>query len=553
MAEDRPDDPRAWSHLLALVGSLNDRQGLIETLRRQVELGSEDPAVFARLSTLVGQAERLSGGPTFSAKFREDDLEVGLEILRDGLSGADRAATCRKVVRWFANSDISVQVRDRLFETVAALPADDASWGAVRRVAGVIKVIAPELAALRRDMEVGRDPAVREARLQTLLDKLVLLETSTADEPSEPEPALMKAALWAELVDLVQSDPDAQLTVLRRHRTVDPGNPRTAHLTARVLLLLGRRNDALELLREATSAIPAAQGMAEPQTRLMIRILADAGDPDARKASERQRPASSPAVVPGSQTRGRLPASTLIFPHAHKTGGTSLHRGLGALFGLGYMRQGSGVSMGNALRNLTVDAKQRLDLIAGHFAYNTAEDELAGLLPKRPLYVGVVRDPISRARSIYSFFGERYDSAEQRDGRLRVAYDPDINVVVERWLDAPDLWSSWRSAQCLCVGGQPAAADVIPVVDQRYLALVTPSAIARLIAAVARVLGVEPRVAEHIKRSNSERFSIRPDLEERLVDFYAEDRQLHDWAKANEDRFIARAETWIAEEMAAAG
>ena len=132
---------------------------------------------------------------------------------------------------------------------------------------------------------------------------------------------------------------------------------------------------------------------------------------------------------------------------------------------------------------------------------------------------------------------------------LRAAYDPDINVVVERWLGAEDRWSSWRSDQCLIIGGQPAAADVIPVVDQRYLALVTPSGIGRLVAAVAGVLGVESTVSDHIKRSNSERFVIRPELQDRLRDFYAEDQQLHDWAKANEDRFIARAETWIAEEL----
>ena len=549
VAEDRPDDPGAWLHLYALVTSLSDLQGSIEALRRQVELGSEDPAVLARLSNLIRQADRRSGVKIFRAQFREDEIEGGLDIVREGLSGADSADICQKAVRWFVNSEVSARVRDRLFETVAAKPADDASWDPIRRVTAVIKVVAPDFADLRREMEVGRDPAKREAILQALLGGLVLLEASTPDEPSKPEQALVKAALWTELLDLVQSDLDVQLTVLSRHLTVDPGNPRTVHLKARVLLLLGRRAEAHELLREAMSAFPTAEGMAGPA----IRLLADAGDPDARKASGRHRPTSSPAGVPDSQTRGRLPASTLIFPHAHKTGGTSLHRGLGALFGLGYMRQGNLRSMGKVLRNLTVEAKQRLDLIAGHFPYDTAEDELAGLLPKRPLYVGVVRDPISRARSVYSFFGERYDTAEERDSQLRVPYDADINVVVERWMDAPDRWSSWRSDQCLCVGGQPAAADVIPVVEHRYLALVTPSGINQLIAAVARAMGVEPGIAEHIKRSNSERFVIRPDLEERLGDFYAEDQQLHDWAKANEDRFIARAETWMAEEVAAAG
>lgn len=549
LAEARPDDPKGWNRLIALLNSLGDWDGLIEALRRQVELGGASPTVLARLNMMIESRERpeeVMGA--FSTPLEAGDFEGALEVIREGLNGDRAAVFGDQMVEWFATWQDPPDILARLCAMAAAkAAADDEVWAKARRTLDAVQAIAPELAAFRQDLNLRRDPPAKQRALLALLGRLEQLETPGAFGLPAREVAPLVEASWYHLARSAEHDPDAELTVLRRRHGVGRGEPPTVLQTARLLLRAGRRDEARDMLRAAIADNVAVSGDGDHAP--LIRMLADAGDPDARKASER----CAPATVPDGQDRGRLPASTVIFPHAHKTAGTSLHRGLGELFGQGAVRPGDRVGTQKALRHLPMVEKLRLDLISSHFSYDQAEDHLIGLLPKRPLYVGVVRDPVSRARSVYSFFGERYGTERQRESMLRAAYDPDINVVVERWLGAEDRWSSWRSDQCLIIGGQPAAADVIPVVEQRYLALVTPSGIGRLVATVARVLGVESTVSDHIKRSHSERFVIRPELQDRLRDFYAEDQQLHDWAKANEDRFIARAETWIAEEVAAAG
>ena len=545
LAEARPDDPKGWNRLTAQLNELDDWDGLIEALRRQLELGGPSPTVLARLNVMIESERPEEVMRAFSTPLEAGDFEGALEVIREGLNGDRAAVFSDQMAEWFATWQDPPDMLARLCAMAAAkAAADDEVWAKARRTLDAIQAIAPELAAFRQDLDVRRDPPAKQRVLLALLDRLEQLETPGAFGLPASEVAPLAEASWFHLSRTAEHDPDAELIVLRRRHGVRRGEPPTAPQIARLLLKAGRRDEARDMLGAAV----ADNRGGEDAPGTLTRMLADAGDPEARKANARQRP--SPALIPDGQDRGRLPGSTLIFPHAHKTGGTSLHRGLDELFGRGAMRRGDRLSTEMALRHLPMMEKLRLDMISGHFSYDNAEDHLIGLLPKRPLYVGVVRDPVGRARSVYSYFGERYDTELQRGSMLRAASDPDINVVVERWLSAEDRWSSWRSDQCLIIGGQPAAADVIPVVDQRYLALVTPSGIGRLVAAVARVLGVESTVSDHIKRSNSERFVIRPELQDRLRDFHAEDQQLHDWAKANEDRFIARAETWIAEELA---
>ena len=311
---------------------------------------------------------------------------------------------------------------------------------------------------------------------------------------------------WLDLYWLLQGMGDiaGEIDALRWRSARDPDD---ADTQARLAKLLARTN------RETGTA-------AQPQ-------VIDDGE-------ERATPGDvGGAPLPPEALTGKLKGQTLVLPHAYKTGGTSLYVGLTHLFGLNIMRLGR--TGRRKLMFASPAVRSRLDLLVGHFEYSVAEQNFLPLLPNAVSYVGVVRDPVARAKSIYAYFRE----IKQPD-RLLVPDDDDINVVVARWLEASDK-ASWRHDQCRVICGATTAAAAIEVIESRYLAVVTTSHIHKLHVALARSLSLPDPTPVHAKGSRAGELVIEPDLERRLRAHHGEDQKLFDWVTDNQERMIERA------------
>ncbi len=242
--------------------------------------------------------------------------------------------------------------------------------------------------------------------------------------------------------------------------------------------------------------------------------------------------------------RGGLPDGqgvTLVFPHAHKTGGASLCHAMGAMFGDGllWVRR---ANAGALLHGLPLHERGRIDAIAGHFSYDWAEDSpLVMQLPRSPAHLGLARDPVARAKSIYAFFRKGRSDPLDLLGRLRVPDDDDLNVVVERWLRSDCDWSGWRHSQCRAICGEPGAAEAIRTIERRYLAAATTERIGELVRAIADGLSLPPPQPVRAKRTYSEDLVLAPELERRLREHQSQDQRLFEWVDANADRLIERA------------
>ena len=362
-------------------------------------------------------------------------------------------------------------------------------------------VVAVRFAALRRRLLSGESsgPAL-EGELDVLTGQLERLGPADAEAEPVAAGAAFRAALWTELAALLRDHDAVELEIRTLDRFLGAGG--ADRVRRRVERLLARRDG----LRSGAAA------------------------------------ASTRRATPG----GGLPGATLIFPHTQKTGGTSLRLGLKALFGdQGVMVIRGAASARRDLQAMSDAELGGLDLVTGHFGFDDALCDWAPLMAKEPLYLGVVRDPVARTRSIYNFIGKG-GSDEKRGRSLRVPHDPDINVVVERWLSAPADWTSWRHEQCRTLCGEPDAAVAIRLIEHQYLAVVVTGGLNDLIAAVARALSRPEPPAAHHRRSDSHRLALDPVLETRLRAHHDQDQKLFDWVMENQARLIARGEERLA-------
>ncbi len=343
---------------------------------------------------------------------------------------------------------------------------------------------------------------------------------------------------WERLcgVAALLGDVSGEIEVLERRLEVGHADP-SIHARLVVLLLRADRRARAADHLDRLGALATDEGT----LRLYFRARA-AYDPAAAPWPARE----GEGVIEGECLR-RL----LAFVHAYKTGGTSLLRGLRAVFAPAALRMGNSSARSDLARKIRQE-KRPIDLLVGHVGYDLVESELVPLFRKEPLYIGLVRDPVARAKSIYAYFSSAYTSPEDRRRRLRTPHDEDINVVMESWLNAKHDWSGWRHDQCRVICGEPSAEAAIRTIKARYLTVVVPSRIDWLIAECAEALGRAPPELDHAKRTDSGRLVLDPVVERRLREHYGEDQKLFDWVSSNEDLLLSGVKDRIRQLMAVA-
>jgi hypothetical protein len=134
-----------------------------------------------------------------------------------------------------------------------------------------------------------------------------------------------------------------------------------------------------------------------------------------------------------------------------------------------------------------------------------------------------------------------------------VPYDPDFNVVAERWMAGED-WNGWRGDQCRVICGEANAEQAIATIEAHYLLVVTPEGINPFLERLALMRGIPWTSPLHLRRSASSEVAAQPEVDERLRTWHVEDQKLVDWVTANEDRLTARAlerlEAWLVTDKA---
>ncbi len=242
---------------------------------------------------------------------------------------------------------------------------------------------------------------------------------------------------------------------------------------------------------------------------------------------------------PLAPTTGRLADAVLMFPHIFKAGGSTLQRGLNLLFKPSYLRL-LRVTNPRSIPDLPPEGWRNLDVVTGNFKYDEAQELLVPKIGKPALFIGVVRDPVSRAKSLFSFVRHTWTDPEERGARLGVAYDDDLNVVAQRWLERGAGRPRGANPQCRAICGKPSAARAIQAIEADYLAAVTTGSLDLLLATLSDAVG-RPLEPVHRKNTRSGRLELDPQLERSLRELSAEDQKLVDWVDENRPRLLERA------------
>ncbi len=496
-----PSDPKGWSHLISLHQLAGDVEGEAEALERRIEAIGGDLRSHRRLVELY---ERLG---------RADEAMRHQLILED--ASAKRVAMPLRPPK--ARGDLDAFERQvELAE--ARLQSSEQSPAAIRwrlyQLCSKLNDLGRATTHLRAWVEApDGGGAADAATLCDVLSRLEWLSRRTGDQ-------------------------DAEINALER---LQGAGGKTSARHARLFRLFVRKGRASKSELQLTAIAKVAAN--DPAAAGRLARLRDEAEITALSARSDPERTFNPMVVPlrsADVGAGRLAEHTLVFPHAYKTGGTSLRAGLRSLLRPHCAMLGA-ASYAAWLEHLPADRRMALDVICGHFGYDEAEDELAPLLGKSPVYVGVVRDPVDRARSIYGYWTGGYAGEVDRRRKLRVRWDADVNVVIRRWISARDDWSGWRADQCRTICGEASADTAIEIIRARYLAVVTPAGINRLLKALAEALGCPWSEDLHRNASGSDRLTVEPDLEQSLRRYQAEDQRLFEWVAANEERMIARA------------
>ncbi len=505
LAEADPDDTETWRLLVKTAVLKGDVDGQITVWTRMLALRGPELTLLARLVRLLMSVGRTTEAVPHLIALIDPTLATPS-------SGRTLGGNSNNLVQLFTATPLA----EFAPEVRAACAACEDEAGAI-------------LAALLGEME--------PARLALLALKQRLVDGAAGEDAvsaSAPFIAAMKGLAPADLTTRL----GRLQTLIRVQLWTELANMLTDHHAT-----LAQVN-ALEAWIQSGGAASWAH-------RRLARLLARCGRQDEAKHIAEERaaeggPAHRRERLPADPLHAILPRHLFVLPHAPKTGGSSVKSGLVQLLGCASLTGAHLTSVHAALAQTSADARLSLAVLSGHFTADQAEDELIPLVGLEPLFLAVVRDPAARMKSIYSYIGRR-GSAEQRDRQLRTGFDPDVNVVVRRWLDAPSDWGGWRHDQCRMICGEPNADAAIRALETRFLAAVVTTSVNDMVAAVAAALGRPAPRPAHRKQTNSQDLQLDPGLEARIRCRDDQDRKLFDWVQANQARLLERCTTRLGE------
>jgi hypothetical protein len=171
-----------------------------------------------------------------------------------------------------------------------------------------------------------------------------------------------------------------------------------------------------------------------------------------------------------------LDEHVIIHVHAPRSGGTTLRTQMNDLIGLDACLMNYRAEIEYAS-----DADlNRYHQISGHFSYGMHQ-----YLPRQPLYVTTVRDPVERFISLYSVIRAR------QSHRLHgVAKQNDINQFLQICLEGrdPELKEQVRNLQCQFICGAADFSLARTYIDERYFIACTADQIASMMPMLSKAL-----------------------------------------------------------------
>ncbi|MEO1193675.1 MAG: sulfotransferase family 2 domain-containing protein [Pseudomonadota bacterium] len=231
-------------------------------------------------------------------------------------------------------------------------------------------------------------------------------------------------------------------------------------------------------------------------------------------------------------TRGALDASTIIFNHVPKAGGTSLIYLFHEIFGAERCfrhaaRDHHSGAVSPPIRKVPRDELNGYRFLAGHFDYGHH-----ALIDRPALYVGVVRDPMDRLLSDYAF-NRTQGKEELRELTSRLSFQE----YIESKLDNPKS-RLVTSAQIRYLTGQARFEAAVPVLEDHFLACCTTDQLddmQRMLARIYRRPDLPP-TRLNITIAMDEHPEISADLAGELERRFADDRRLYDWVAKRFDQ-----------------
>ncbi len=500
LAEADPDDPENWRLLMKAAARTGDTDGLVAVLERIFAISGPDPTLLTKLVRQLTVQGRTA------------------ELVPHLLALADPAPPTTRLGLTFAGSPVGfVQLlttppwADLLSEVREACEQRQDEAGS--HLAALLDDMTPACQALlmlKQRLLEGADGEAAVASASPVVGMMEALAQVDLTTKLGRLRGLVRDQIWVEL-SIMLMDHDAwlaEIIVLERWLGHGAAPPWARRRLARLSARLGRPGKA-----------PRTTGRAEAPVE---------------EHPSTPRPATDPLSA-------LLPRHVFVLPHAPKTGGSSIKSGLRRI--LGDTLTGSSIrAVGSSLALMPPETRRRLGLVSGHFSLDQAEDELVPLLALEPLLLAVVRDPVARAKSIYRYIGRRAFTPELRNRQLRARFDPDVNVMMRRWLDAPSDWGGWRHDQCRTICGEPDADAAIRALETRYLAAVTTTSLNALVTTTAKALARAAPPALHRKQTSSQELELEPALEAKLRDSHHQDQRLFEWVQANQERLLERCE-----------
>ena len=238
IAEGDPDTGSHWSRLRKILTELDDAEGEVAVLERQLELGQSSPAIGERLMRLLRQLGRheqvlaqlqavAEAEPQQAEHWRklaravsesgDPDAEIAFLSRRLELAAPD-PATRTRLIRLLTQQDRKAELIVQLRALAESEPGDPRHWNRLSRAMSDAGDTDGEVDALEKRLQLGGEDVATRGRLVRLLNQLGrpadTIPHLRAMAEAEPE----EASHWNRLTRALAAagDVEGEIEVLQR-------------------------------------------------------------------------------------------------------------------------------------------------------------------------------------------------------------------------------------------------------------------------------------------------------------------------------------------------